>query len=232
MNLIRTIRKTLVPIHFHGWPFVISTFALSILIGIYIHCIFWIGLILTLWCAYFFRDPERVTPIDPDLFISPADGCVSSICSISPPPELELDDESMIRISIFMNIFDCHVNRIPISGEVIKSVHRNGKFMSADLDKASEHNERHSLVIETIHGKVGIVQIAGAVARRIVCWIKPSMEVETGMRFGLIRFGSRVDIFLPKHANIRTAIDQKTIAGETVIAEFNSTKSPLLVCRT
>ncbi|BAP26505.1 phosphatidylserine decarboxylase [Candidatus Liberibacter asiaticus str. Ishi-1] len=232
MNLIQAIRKILVPIHFHGWPFIVSFAAFTIIIGMWSYGLLWFGAILTVWCAYFFRDPERVTPIDPNLLISPADGLVSAICEMSPPPELELENEVMLRLSIFMNIFDCHVNRMPIGGEVIKSVHRNGQFMNAALDKASEQNERQSLVLKTIHGNIGIVQIAGFVARRIVCWVKPTMKVEAGMRFGIIRFGSRVDLFLPKDANIRVEIGQKTVAGETVIAEFNSTKPPLLVCRT
>ncbi|MBY7649488.1 MAG: phosphatidylserine decarboxylase family protein [Candidatus Liberibacter europaeus] len=232
MNLIRMIRKNLVPIHLHGWPFIIFFIAIAIILGMWIHSLFWIFLVITIWCAYFFRDPERIVPIDPDLLISPADGHVSAICEVSPPSELELDDETMMRISIFMNIFDCHVNRIPISGDIIKSVHRNGQFVSADLDKASENNERHSIVIKTIHGKIGVIQIAGFIARRIVCWVRPPMNVDAGMRLGIIKFGSRVDIFVPKNANIRVAIDQKTVAGETIIAEFNSTKAPLLVCRT
>ncbi|MBL0848870.1 MAG: phosphatidylserine decarboxylase [Candidatus Liberibacter ctenarytainae] len=232
MNLIKSIRKTLVPIHFHGWPFIVIFFACSILVGMLAQSLFWIGLFFTIWCTYFFRDPERIIPLDPNLFISPADGCVSAICEMVPPAELELDNEMMYRISIFMNVFDCHVNRIPISGEVIKSFHRKGQFVNADLDKASEKNERQSLIIQTEdHGKIAIVQIAGFIARRIVCWVKPPMRVEAGMRFGLIRFGSRVDVFIPKSANVRVALDQKTIAGETIIAEFNSTKTALLVSR-
>ncbi|MEG8099187.1 phosphatidylserine decarboxylase [Candidatus Liberibacter brunswickensis] len=232
MNLIGAIRKIIVPIHFHGWPFIISFLALTIIVGMWSSSLLWLGSIITVWCAYFFRDPERVTPVDPDLFISPADGNVSAICEIEPPPELELEDGSMYRISIFMSIFDCHVNRIPISGEVVRSVHRNGQFLNASLDKASEQNERQSLVLKTIHGKVGVVQIAGFIARRIVCWVKPTMKVEAGARFGIIRFGSRLDVFLPKTANIRVEIGQKTVSGETIIAEFNSTKPSLLVCRT
>ncbi|AHA28325.1 phosphatidylserine decarboxylase [Candidatus Liberibacter americanus] len=231
MNFIRTIRKILFPIHFHGWPFIISFLAIAVILGMWSNVLFWIGIILTVWCSYFFRDPERVTPIDPNLLISPADGRVSAICEVTPPPELELEDDVMFRVSIFMNIFDCHVNRSPISGEIISGIHRNGQFMNAELDKASETNERYSLVIETIHGKIGVVQIAGFIARRIVCWVKPNMKIETGTRFGLIRFGSRVDLFVPKIANIRVAIDQKTVAGETIIAEFNSNKPPLLVLR-
>ncbi|AKK20329.1 phosphatidylserine decarboxylase [Candidatus Liberibacter africanus] len=231
MNLIKAIRNFIVPIHFHGWPFIIFFMAITIIFGMWSSSLLWLGSMLTVWCAYFFRDPERVTPVDPDLFISPADGHVSAIYEIAPPPELEIDDEVMYRISIFMNIFDCHVNRIPISGEVLKSVHRNGQFVNASLDKASEKNERHSLAIKTVHGNVGVVQIAGFIARRIVCWVKPPTKVEAGMRFGIIRFGSRVDVFLPKSANIRVEIGQKTVAGETVIAEFNSNRPPLLVCR-
>ncbi|RPD37825.1 phosphatidylserine decarboxylase [Candidatus Liberibacter solanacearum] len=232
MSLFRAIRKILVPIHFHGWPFVVSFLAFTIIVGMWSHFFLWIGIILTTWCAYFFRDPERVTPIDRDLLISPADGHISAVYEMIPPPELELDDEIMFRLSIFMNVFDCHINRMPISGEVIKTVHRNGQFMNADLDKASEQNERQSLVLETAHGKIGVIQIAGFIARRIVCWVKPTMQVEAGMRFGIIRFGSRVDVFIPKNANIRVEIGQKTVAGETVIAEFNSTKPPLSVRRT
>ncbi|AGA65108.1 Phosphatidylserine decarboxylase [Liberibacter crescens BT-1] len=228
MQIIQTIRKMMVPIHRQGWPFVIILVCISIFCSFTIDFLFWPSLIMTAWCAYFFRDPERVTPLDNDLVISPADGRVSSICTVVPPPELELGTEPMIRISIFMNIFDCHINRAPVSGEVIRSVHHNGQFISADLDKASEQNERHSVLIQTIHGKIGVIQIAGFAARRIICWIKPTMKIDVGERFGLIRFGSRVDLFLPEHVNIRTAIDQRTIAGETVLAEFNSSRKPMI----
>jgi phosphatidylserine decarboxylase len=188
----------------------------------------WIGFLLTAWCAYFFRDPERMTPIDDDLVISPADGRVSSIATVVPPEELGLGSEPMLRISVFMNVFDCHVNRAPMSGTVRRIAYRAGSFLNAELDKASLDNERNGLVVETSHGAVGVVQIAGLVARRILCWTTENASLEGGERFGLIRFGSRVDVFLPDGAQPRVSLDQKAIAGETVIAEFGSSKGPVI----
>ena len=228
MSLFDTIRNTLVPVHKEGYPFIAAFFVGSLLLGWIAAPLFWIGLILTLWCAYFFRDPERFTPQDEDLVISPADGRVSSIQMVRPPEELLLGNEPMLRISVFMNVFNCHVNRAPMRGRISNIVYREGSFLNAELDKASHDNERNGMVIETSRGTIGVVQIAGLVARRIVCWSNPTDTLEAGERFGLIRFGSRLDVFLPAGAEPRVSLGQTAIAGETVLAEFGSAKGPVI----
>ncbi|MDR6757346.1 phosphatidylserine decarboxylase [Mycoplana sp. BE70] len=228
MSLVGTVRNTLVPVHRDGWKFVAIFFVVSLVLGLLWEPLMWIGFILTAWCAYFFRDPERVTPQDPDLVISPADGRVSSIAMVTPPLELELGSEPMLRITVFMNVFNCHVNRAPMRGSVRRIAYRAGRFLNAELDKASQENERNSLVIDTAHGEIGVVQIAGLVARRIVCWTSTFDRLEAGERFGLIRFGSRLDVFLPAGAEARVALGQTAVAGETVLAEFGSSKGPTL----
>ncbi len=226
MSLIKTVRHTLVPINRAGYPFIAIFLVVSILLGLIWEPLFWIGLVLTAWCVYFFRDPTRVTPLDPDLVLSPADGRVSSVTRIVPPAEMDLGDEPMLRISVFMNVFNCHVNRTPVSGRIRSIAYSKGKFLNAELDKASTENERNSLVIESPHGAIGCVQIAGLVARRIVCWCAVNEEMEAGERIGLIRFGSRLDVFLPDSAVPRVSIGQTAVAGETVLAEFGSEKGP------
>lgn len=228
MDLFESIRKAIVPVHKEGYPFVAIFFVASLILGWIFEPLFWIGMVLTLWCAYFFRDPERVTPQDDDLVVSPADGRVSAIQMTVPPEELHLGTEPMMRISIFMNVFNCHVNRSPMRGRIANIVYREGSFLNAELDKASEENERNGLVIETSHGDLGVVQVAGLVARRIVCWANPNDPLAAGERFGLIRFGSRLDVFVPAGAEPRVSIGQTAIAGETVIAEFGSAKGPVV----
>jgi phosphatidylserine decarboxylase len=226
MSLIDTVRATLVPIHKEGYVFIAAFFAGAVILGLLWQPLFWIGLILTAWCAYFFRDPERVTPQNEDLVISPADGRVSSVSRTVAPEELGLGDEPMLRISVFMNVFNCHVNRAPMRGRISRIVYREGKFLSADLDKASIENERNGVVIDTAHGEIGVVQIAGLVARRIVSWAHSGEVIEAGERFGLIRFGSRLDIFLPDGFVPRVTLGQTAIAGETVLAEFGEGLQP------
>ncbi|THF52472.1 phosphatidylserine decarboxylase [Allorhizobium terrae] len=228
MSLFNTIRNTIVPVHKEGYPFVAAFFAGSLVLGWLWEPLFWVGMVLTLWCAYFFRDPERVTPQDDDLVISPADGRVSSIQMVVPPAELNLSTEPMLRITIFMNVFDCHINRAPVRGKVNHVVYREGQFLNAELDKASIDNERNSLVIESPRGNIGVVQIAGLVARRILCWTAPFQTLEPGERFGLIRFGSRLDVFLPAGAEPRVSLGQRSVGGETVIAEYGSAKGPVI----
>ena len=222
MNMIASIRNALVPIHRAGYPFIAGFFVVSVVLGLLWEPLFWIGLVLTLWCAYFFRDPERVTPVADNLAVSPADGRISLVGHVMPPAELDLGDEPMLRVSIFMNVFDCHVNRAPVRGRIARVAYREGQFKNAELDKASEVNERSSMVIDNPNGEVGVVQIAGAVARRIVSFVKSGEHLEAGERFGLIRFGSRLDIYLPDGARPRVAEGQKAVAGETVIAEFGN----------
>ncbi|TCL70201.1 phosphatidylserine decarboxylase [Rhizobium sp. BK251] len=228
MSLLNTVRNTIVPVHKEGYPFVLGFFVASLVLGWIFKPLFWIGMVLTLWCAYFFRDPERNVPQDDDLVVSPADGKVSAIQMVSPPLELNLGSEPMLRISVFMNVFDCHVNRSPIRGRIRTIAYREGSFLNAELDKASEQNERNGLVVETGHGEIGVVQIAGLVARRILCFVRENEPIDAGERIGLIRFGSRVDVFLPAGAASRVSVGQTAIAGETVIAEFGSAKGPVI----
>lgn len=227
MTLFDTVRSVIVPVHKEGYPFVAAFFAASLVLGWIWDPLFWVGLVLTLWCAYFFRDPERVTPQDDELVISPADGRVSSVQHVVPPEELHLGSAPMLRISVFMNVFNCHVNRAPVRGRITNITYREGSFLNAELDKASQENERNGLVIETSNGEIGVVQIAGLVARRIVCWSKPNDFLDAGERFGLIRFGSRLDVYLPSAAAARVVVGQTAIAGETVLAEFGSHKGPV-----
>ncbi len=178
-----------------------------------------LGLILTIWCAYFFRDPERVTPVKEGLVVSPADGVVQSVTEAVPPGELDLGDAPRTRVSIFMNVFDVHVNRIPIDGTIVRQVYTPGKFFNASLEKASVDNERHALLLKSGSGReYAFVQIAGLIARRILCWAEDGQEYKAGERFGLIRFGSRVDIYLPKGVHALVCVGQRAVAGETVIA--------------
>ncbi|RLP25492.1 phosphatidylserine decarboxylase [Mesorhizobium sp. YM1C-6-2] len=229
MSLVDTVRNAFVPVHKEGYPFIGAFAVVTLLAGLFSTNLFWICLILTGWCAYFFRDPVRVTPTDDRLVISPADGVVSSVGPGIPPRELGLGAGEMTRISVFMNVFSCHVNRAPVRGRITKIEHRPGKFLNAELDKASEENERNGVVIDSPNGTVAAVQVAGLVARRIVCWAEAGGNIAVGERFGLIRFGSRVDVFLPATATPRVAVGQTAVAGETVIAEFGGPAATPLV---
>jgi len=224
-ELFDVLTSVLVPINRAGWPF-IAIFAV-ITAGLF----YWqepagsVGLVLTLWCIYFFRDPDRTTPTREGLVISPADGVVCMVQPAVPPEEIGLGSEPLTRVSIFMNVFDVHVNRIPISGTIAQMAYRPGKFFNASLDKASEHNERQSYRLTSEEGQdIGFVQIAGLVARRIKCDVAEGQKLQTGERFGLIRFGSRVDVYLPGDMSALVAVGQRTIAGETVIADFRATE--------
>ena len=229
MSLVETVRNAFVQIHREGYPFIGGFAVAALVLGIFSPHLFWIGLIVTAWCAYFFRDPVRVTPVDDRLVISPADGVISAVGQAVPPRELGLGSNEMTRVSVFMNVFSCHVNRSPVRGKIMRIEHRPGKFLNAELDKASQENERSGLVIESPNGIVAAVQIAGLVARRIVCWAEAGGNIAVGERFGLIRFGSRVDVFLPLSATARVAVGQTAVAGETVIAEFDAEAATPLV---
>ena len=224
-HLLETIKSVLVPIHPAGWMFIaifaIVSLGLSILSSIF--C--WLGLIATAWCVYFFRDPNRVTPLREGLIVSPADGVVQKICRCVPPAELELGELERTRISIFLNVFNVHVNRVPIEGSISKMHYHAGKFFNAALDKASEENERQSIKITTPDDQtLGVVQIAGLVARRILCDLKEGQSVKTGERFGIIRFGSRVDVYLPPDVIPMVIEGQVAVGGETVIADIKSSE--------
>ncbi len=223
MSVINSLRRGLAPIHPEGYLFV-AGFAVATLILWWLwDPLGWLGLIATLWCAYFFRDPVRVTPVSPDLVIAPADGVVSFAGAAAPPPELALGMGPLQRVSIFMSVFDCHVNRAPVEGRVERIVYHPGLFLNADLDKASEDNERNSMVIDAPSGRYGVVQIAGLVARRIVCFTHEGAHLSAGERIGLIRFGSRVDVYLPAGAEIVVGVESRAAAGETVIAQVAAT---------
>ena len=220
MTLLDTVRKALVPVHREGWPFVGAFFVGAVVLGWIWDPLFWIGLALTGWCAYFFRDPERVTPLDDDIVVSPADGVISAIGPVVPPAELGLGEREMLRISVFMNVFSVHINRAPVRGRIDRVIYRKGKFLNADLDKASRENERNGFVIDSPHGALAAVQIAGLVARRIVPFAKEGEDVAAGERIGLIRFGSRVDLYLPEGAVPQVFTGQQAVAGETVLAAW------------
>lgn len=220
MNILHSARSALAPIHREGYPFIALFFAVAVALGFLWQPLFWLGLALTVWCAYFFRNPQRCVPLAENIVVSPADGKVSFAGMAAPPAELGLGDAPLLRVSIFMDVFSCHVNRAPMRGAVRAIYYRKGRFFNADLDKASEANEANSLVLETAFGAIGVVQIAGLVARRIVCWAEKDGQLEAGQRFGLIRFGSRLDVYLPPAAALCVGVGQSMVAGETVLAVF------------
>jgi phosphatidylserine decarboxylase len=220
MSIINSIRSQLAPIHPQGYPFVGGFAFVSLILFLVWTPLGWLGTLLTAWCAYFFRDPVRVTPLREGLVVAPADGRVSQVINVVPPPEMGLGDRPLPRISIFMSVFDCHVNRSPIAGRIERMVYRPGKFLNADLDKASEDNERNAFVITGPRSRIGVVQIAGLIARRIVPFVQEGQTMAAGDRIGMIRFGSRVDVYLPEGGRALVAQGQLSYAGETVLADL------------
>lgn len=221
------MKTVLVPINRAGWPFIALFGVIAAALGYYAEPLGWIGLVLTAWCVYFFRDPDRITPTRKDLVIAPADGRVCLMDEAVPPAELGMGDDARPRVCIFMNVFNVHVNRAPMDGKITQIAYRPGKFFNAELDKASEFNERMSLSMRTAGGHdIAFVQIAGLVARRILCQVKVGDQLRAGQRFGLIRFGSRVDVYLPKGTAALLAVGQLTTAGETVIADLQGDQTP------
>jgi phosphatidylserine decarboxylase len=222
MSLVDSVRKLIVPIHKEGYVFIAIGAVATLVLGQLWAPFGWLGTLITLWICYFFRDPVRIVPQREGLVVSPADGRISQIGTALPPPELELPAEPMLRISVFMNVFDCHVNRSPVAGRIAKMAYTPGLFLNAELDKASEDNERNALAIETKAGIVGVVQIAGLIARRIVPFVKEGDHLAPGERFGLIRFGSRVDVYLPQGVTPLVSEGQTMISGETVLADLSA----------
>ena len=219
--MLKTMTSALAPVHRAGWPFLAIGVALTLGGFLVADSLGWVLAVLTGWIAYFFRDPDRVTPTRAGLVVSPADGRVQLIMDAAPPPELAMGDEPMTRISVFLNVFDVHVNRFPVDGRVCAAHYRPGKFLNASLDKASVDNERMSLGIEMADGRrVACVQIAGLVARRIICEAVPGAEARAGARYGLIRFGSRVDVYLPLGTAPLVVVGQRVIGGESVLADL------------
>jgi len=223
------LRQTLAPIHPDGWKFIAAAALATIILFILWSPLGWAGLIVTLWMAYFFRDPWRVTPTRPGLIISPADGTIVSLAPAPPPPELEMGAAPVPRIGIFLNLFDVHVARTPVGGRLAATRYTKGRFVNASLDKASEHNERLAIRMVTEEGPdIAFVLIAGLVARRIVCQAYEGQRLAVGERIGLIRFGSRVDIYCPPPYVPLVIPGQRTVAGETVLADRLTTESPRL----
>jgi phosphatidylserine decarboxylase len=220
MTMLGTFLK---PMHPEGIRFVAIFAAITALLFWVWEPLGWLGLGLTVWCYYFFRDPKRSIPQGDGLILSPADGVISLIEPAVPPAELGMGPEPLTRVSVFMNVFNCHVNRTPIDGQITAIAYRPGKFFNASLDKASVDNERNSLCIQLADGrKIAVVQIAGLVARRIVCFAKTGESLRAGDRFGLIRFGSRLDVYLPAGVAPQVALGQTMVAGESVIADMSS----------
>jgi phosphatidylserine decarboxylase len=220
MSIIASIRSQLVPVHREGYPFIGAFALVSLILFMLWAPLGWIGTALTIWCALFFRDPVRVTPVREGIVVAPADGRIAQIINAAPPIETGLGSRPLPRISIFMSVFDCHVNRSPVTGRIEQIAYHPGAFVSADLDKASEENERNAFVIATGDMRLAVVQIAGLVARRIVCFARKGATVGAGERIGMIRFGSRVDVYLPEGVRPLVAEGQIAIAGETVIADL------------
>ena len=233
MNIIDSIKTSVItPIHPAGIPFIAIFFVFTVIVGWLWSPLYFVGLVLTLWCVYFFRNPERITPVlsganKNNLIISPADGRVIEISKVTPDQELGLPDGNWTRVCIFMNVFDVHVNRSPMSGQITYKNYIPGVFFNASLDKASSDNERLILGMDTENGKkIAFVQIAGLVARRIICDVDIGSSLKAGEIFGLIRFGSRVDIYFPSEVAVMVLQGQKMIAGETIIGDFTkSSKS-------
>ncbi len=219
MIIPRSIREGIPDVHREGWPFIALTLAFALVLLPLFQPGFWLLVILAGWMTIFFRNPVRAVPVGQGLVVSPADGRVEPIVRVPPPPELGLGDKPLTRVSVFMNVFDCHINRAPVGGRVERVAYKPGKFVSADLDKASDDNERNSVVIQTDAGLLlGVVQIAGLVARRIVCWTREGRHLDPGERFGMIRFGSRLDVYLPEGSTVAVSPRQRAVSGETILA--------------
>jgi phosphatidylserine decarboxylase len=207
-------------IHREGYPFIAGFAVATVVLFLIWEPLGWLGLVVSLWCVWFFRDPDRVTPRRPGILVSAADGVVCAIVSAPPPAELGLSPELRVRVSVFLNIFDVHVNRVPADGTITALHYRPGKFVNASFDKASEDNERMAIAMRLADGRdVAFVQIAGLIARRIKCYLKVGQTVTAGERFGIIRFGSRTDMYLPAGYQPTVTVGQRVFGGETIVAD-------------
>lgn len=221
------VERFILPVHRAGWPIIAVAVVVTLLLFLVARPLGWLAVIVTLVTVYFFRDPPRVTPTRPGLVVSGADGVVEEIARAAPPPELEMGPEERWRVSIFLSLFDVHVNRVPVDGVVTRRIHRPGRFHSAERPEASGENERSSTRFELADGRdLVMVQIAGLVARRIVCDLSEGARVRAGERLGIIRFGSRVDHYLPAGVAPLVAVGQRAVGGETVIADLESGEPP------
>jgi phosphatidylserine decarboxylase len=224
-SLIDTIGDAIVPIHGDGIKFVAIGAGIALLLFLLWPPLAWLAVLATAWIAYFFRDPPRVTPLREGLLIAPADGRICAIERVRPPVELGLGEALRVRISIFLSIFDVHINRAPVAGHIIRSIYVPGSFLNAAADKSSEENERRGIVIDAgADSEIAIVQIAGLIARRIVTFVKEGDRIGVGERLGLIRFGSRVDLYLPPNRGALVAVGQRAVGGETVLADLKSSE--------
>jgi phosphatidylserine decarboxylase len=222
-SLLDTITDAIVPVHPDGYKFLALGTGVALFFFWFWPPLAWVAVLVTGWMAYFFRDPPRVTPLRDGLVLAPADGRISAIERLRPPIELGLGDAERMRVSIFLSVFDVHINRSPVAGRITRSLYVPGSFLNAALDKASEENERRALVIARPDGTdIGLVQIAGLIARRIVTFVGEGDSIGAGERFGLIRFGSRVDVYLPPGQGVLVAVGQRAIGGETVLADLKS----------
>ncbi len=222
-SIMDSLETVLVPVHRDGHKFVAIAAILTLILFWLWSPLGWIFSIITIWVVYFFRDPERVTQTREGLIVAPADGKITGVDEVLPPKELGLGDDPLMRISTFLSIFDVHIQRAPVAGDIKEIVYTPGLFVNAVLDKASEDNERNGVVIEDLKGnRVGVVQIAGLIARRILCFVKEGEAIGVGERYGLIRFGSRVDVYLPKGVSPMVSVGQKAIGGETIFADMRS----------
>jgi phosphatidylserine decarboxylase len=227
MDIVESIKSVLAPPHKAGYPFIVGGIAVAVLGLLLWHPLTWLGLLFTLFCLYFFRDPDRVLPPRPNVFVAPADGLVVSVEPAVPPAELGLGEDPRMRVAIFLSVLDVHVNRAPISGLISRIAYHPGKFLSAAEDKASDENERNSILLSLPTGQqVVVVQIAGLIARRILCDVHEGQSISTGQRVGIIRFGSRTDLYLPDGSQPLVAVGQRMIGGETVIAELRPMAAP------
>ena len=235
MNFLKSFKdEVLVPIHPAGWPFIFLFILVSAAIS-YLWALFVLpGILLSLWCVYFFRNPKRTTPITDYLVVSPADGRILSTDILPVPEDLDLPLGEWRRISIFMNVFDVHVNRSPVAGKVVATAYHKGVFLNASLNKASEQNERQNMVVEMASGqKIGVVQIAGLVARRILLEAAVGDHLNVGQQYGIIRFGSRVDVWLPAATPVNVLVGQTAVAGESILADLSGKMQEITdgVCR-
>jgi phosphatidylserine decarboxylase len=222
-GIIDTVVESLAPVHADGHKFIAIALGVALLLFLVWAPLGWLAVIVAIWIAYFFRDPDRVTPQREGLVVAPADGRITSVEAVRPPAELGLGPQERVRVSTFLSILDVHITRAPVAGRIVRSIYVPGAFLNAALDKASEENERRALIIEKSDGaEIAVVQIAGLIARRIVSFVHEGDSVGAGVRIGLIRFGSRVDVYLPPGRTALVSVGQLAIAGETVLADLKS----------
>jgi phosphatidylserine decarboxylase len=222
-DIFDALKLVTFPIHKEGYKFIFIFAIVTAIIALFSNFLGLVGIVATLWCIFFFRDPERIVPLDDNAIISPADGIVTRVeYGAFAPDELGYGKQKFNKVSIFLNVFNVHVNRVPVSGKVEKVVYQPGKFFSANAEEASHENERNSVVVKANNGtEIIFVQVAGLVARRIISDLKPNQDVVAGQRYGIIRFGSRADLYFPENVEIKSLIGQTMVGGETIIAKFN-----------